>query len=148
MKWIKRILVFLFVMVGIIYLGAGTFLYYNQDKFLFLNEKLEDDYEFRKGEEQLIKVDDDISLSCYINDVSNSKGVILYFHGNKGSVRRCIRQTESMEGLDYDIFMPDYRSYGKSDGKNTDEDQFFRDAQKVYDFLKTQYQTHFVQSLL
>jgi len=139
MKWIKRTLVFLFILVTIIYVAAGAFLYYNQDKFLFLNEQLADDYEFRKGEEQLVTVDHNINLSCYINETRNSKGVLLYFHGNKGSIRRCIRQTESMEGLGYDIFMPDYRSYGKSDGENIDEEQFFKDAQEVYDFLKTKY---------
>ena len=126
-------------MVAIVYVAAATFLYYNQDQFLFLNEQLENDYEFFKGEEELVKVDENVNLSCYLNGTRNSKGVILYFHGNKGSARRCIRQTESMEGLGYDIFMPDYRSYGKSDGENVDEEQFFEDAQDVYDYLKMSY---------
>lgn len=139
MSLLKKILVFVFLLVAIVYVAAGTFLYYNQNQFLFLNEQLEKDYEFRKGEEALVNVDENVNLSCYVNEVNNAKGVILYFHGNKGSARRCIRQTESLEGLTYDIFMPDYRSYGKSDGENEDEDQFFEDAQDVYDYLKTKY---------
>jgi len=126
-------------MLAVIYVAAGSFLYYNQEKFLFLNERLPADHEFWKGEEVNIMVDNEVALSCYYNRVDNAKGVILYFHGNKGSIRRCIRQTRSMEGHGYDIFMPDYRSFGKSDGENINEAQFYEDAQKVYDHLKTIY---------
>ena len=139
MIWLKRIFVFIFLLVSFVYVAAGTFLYFNQNQFLFLNERLSEDYEFRKGTEVEVEVEDGLFLSCYHNQLRNPKGVILYFHGNKGSIRRCIRQTAAMEGLGYDIFMPDYRSYGKSDGENTDEDQFFQDAQKIYDHVKAKY---------
>ena len=44
-----------------------------------------------------------------------------------------------MSDNQYDIFMPDYRGYGKSEGEIYSEQQLFDDVQKVYDFLKQQY---------
>lgn len=44
-----------------------------------------------------------------------------------------------MEGLGYDIFMPDYRGYGKSEGEQVSGEQFYQDTQVVYDFLLDHY---------
>ena len=44
-----------------------------------------------------------------------------------------------MQGHGYDIFMPDYRGYGKSDGSITSEAQMHADIQEVYDYLKQHY---------
>lgn len=114
-------------------------LYFAQESLLFYPDTLPADYVYRKGTEQKIELIDGKQLSCYYNQTANAKGVILYFHGNKGSIRRCIRQSDMMQGLGYDIFMPDYRSYGKSDGPMESQSQFYDDAQKVYDYLLTRY---------
>ncbi len=114
-------------------------LYVNQEKILFLEESLSSDHIYRKGVEEQVRVDDDVNISCYWNRVPNPKGVILYFHGNKGNIRRCIRQTEMMEGNGYDIYMPDYRGYGKSQGEVESDDQFYADGQIVYDKMKAEY---------
>jgi pimeloyl-ACP methyl ester carboxylesterase len=69
----------------------------------------------------------------------NERGVILYLHGNRGSNQRCWHQAQSVAGNGYDIFMPDYRGFGKSDGDIVSEKQLFSDAQAAYDFLKKHY---------
>lgn len=135
MKFIKSLGIFLLV----IYVLASIVLYFAQEQLLFNPDKLSSDYTYRKGIEQKIELKDGKQLSTFYNRVNNPKGVILYFHGNKGSIRRCIRQADMMEGLGYDILMPDYRSYGKSDGPMESEEQFYDDAQRVYDFLKSKY---------
>jgi len=119
---------------------ACLVLYFIQESLLFYPDTLPADYVYRKGSEQKIEVAEGKQISCYHNQIENSKGVILYFHGNKGSIRRCIRQSDMMHGLGYDIFMPDYRSYGKSDGPMESQSQFYSDAQRVYDYLLTKYE--------
>lgn len=114
-------------------------LYTQQDKIFFNPQKLSENHTFRAGEEVEIPVSDGISLNCVWMKEPNSKGVILYLHGNRGSNRRCIRQAQNMSGNQYDIFMPDYRGYGKSEGEIYSEQQLYNDVQKVYDFLKQQY---------
>jgi len=91
------------------------------------------------GEEVEVPVSDGISLNCVWMKEPRSKGVILYLHGNRGSNKRCIHQARNMSDNQYDIFMPDYRGYGKSEGEIYSEAQLFADVQKVYDFLKQHY---------
>lgn len=135
MKWLKRIILFF----GTAYLLLCLILYFAQDNIIFNPYKLPDNHVFRTGQEVELPVEDDIFLNCLLMKESPSKGVILYLHGNKGNIRRCIRQAEGMTGNGYDIFIPDYRGFGKSDGRIESETQLQADVQKVYDYLKQRY---------
>ena len=135
MKFLKS----LFKIFVVLYILLCAALYFVQDKVLFRPHKLAENHQFRAGEEVEIEVESGIFLNCIWAKEPNSKGVVLYLHGNRGSNRWCFRQSQMMAGSGYDIFMPDYRGYGKSDGENYSEDQLFGDIQKVYDFLKTKY---------
>ena len=128
--------------ISIIYLLLCAVLYLAQDKFIFDPRKLPEDYQFRAGSEVEVKIDDEITLSCLLIPTSaeQSKGVIMYLHGNRGSNRRCTRQAGMFEGNGYDIFMPDYRGYGKSDGNISSENQLFQDVQEAYNHLKQSYE--------
>ena len=132
LKFFLKAFVFLYV------LGCGI-LYFAQEKVIFLQDTLPESYRFREGEEVEITVDENINLNCLWIKTPKARGVILYFHGNKGSNARCLHQAERMKGLGYDIFMPDYRGFGKSDGNISGEKQLLRDSQKVYDHVKKLY---------
>ncbi len=125
--------------MGIIYLLICALLWFGQDRFIFLPDKLPENYVFRTGEQVEIEVAPSIFLNCLWMKEKKPKGVILYLHGNRGTNKRCIRQAENMSNNDYDVFMPDYRGYGKSDGEIYSEKQLFSDVQKVYNFLKKHY---------
>jgi esterase/lipase len=115
-------------------------LWFAQDFLIFRPHTLPENHRFRTGEEIEIKVAEDVSLNCLWMKEAKSKGVVLYLHGNRGSNRRCLHQARNMSNNGYDIFMPDYRGYGKSDGKIYSEKQLLSDIQKVYDFLKEHYE--------
>lgn len=135
MKLLKKL--GLILLIGYVLLCVG--LYTQQNRIFFNPQKLSNNHTFRAGEEVAIKVADNISLNCIWLKEPRSKGVILYLHGNKGSNRRCLYQAQNMAGNQYDIFMPDYRGYGKSDGTIYSEQQLYADVQKVYNFLKQHY---------
>ncbi len=122
-----------------LYLALCLALYFGQEKIILQPDKLPENHVFRKGNEIEIEVENDISLNCLWIKEPASKGVILYLHGNRGSNRRCLHQALNMEGHGYDIFMPDYRGYGKSDGQVENDKQLYADMEKVYDFLKKHY---------
>ncbi len=122
-----------------LYLLLLTGVFFMQERLLFLNERLPENYQFREGEEVELEVEAGIFLNCLWLKEPASRGVILYLHGNKGSNRRCLHQAATFRGLGYDVFMPDYRGFGKSDGENHSEQQLFSDMQKVYDFLRQHY---------
>ena len=125
--------------ITFIYILLCAVLFFFQEKVILQPDKLPDNHVFRQGEEVEIEVDEGISLNCLWLKEAPSKGAILYLHGNRGSNRRCLRQALNMDGHGYDIFMPDYRGYGKSDGETKSDKQLYADMQKVYDFLKKNY---------
>lgn len=135
MRWLKKLFIVLFV----IYAIGCIALFFVQDRIIFLPHPLPENYTYRAGEELDLEVEEGIKLNCLWLKENNSKGVILYLHGNRGSLKRCLYQAQSMDGNQYDIFLPDYRGYGKSDGEIESEEQIHADNQKVYDFLKQHY---------
>jgi len=135
MKFLKG----LFYFLAFLYIVACVALYFAQERIIFLPQKLSKTHKFRTGEEVNIEVAEGISLNCLHIKSPNPKGVILYLHGNKGHIKRCIRQSASMSGNGYDIFIPDYRGYGKSDGKMESEQQIYDDLDKIYAHVKTLY---------
>lgn len=135
MKWLKRLAIFLIVL----YLLLCGILFFYQEALLFKPDKLAESHQFRMGEELEIPVEGDIALNALYLKVPKPKGVILYLHGNKGSNRRCLYQSQSFAGNSYNILMLDYRGYGKSDGKIYSEAQVYNDVQKAYDYLKSKF---------
>lgn len=135
MKWLKRLSLFL----AALYLVLCAVLFFAQESLIFHPDPLAEDYVFESGEEVELPVDEGISLNCLWIKTPQPKGVILYLHGNKGSNRRCLHQAQTMTGNGFDIFMPDYRGFGKSEGQIVSEAQLLADAQKAYDFLRGKY---------
>lgn len=129
-----------FVLLAI-YLMIGASLYFFQEKLLFLPTKLEQDYKFQFNypfEELFLKTDEDAVINAIHFKAEIPKGVILYFHGNAGDLSRWGQIAEYFVAINYDVLIVDYRSYGKSTGKLS-EDAFYKDAQFCYDYLLKQY---------
>lgn len=139
LSYMYKVLKYLLILLLSLYVLTCGILYFFQDKIIFNPDQLPEEYTFRDGQEVELEVSPDLYLNCLLLPAENSRGVILYLHGNRGSNRRCIRQAEMLSGNGYDIFMPDYRGYGKSDGKIWSEKQLLSDVQKVYEYLKTRY---------
>ena len=60
-------------------------------------------------------------------------------HGNAGSLSSWGGVAETYTNLNYDIFILDYRGYGKSEGSINGQEQLFQDVQAVYAELKKKY---------
>ncbi len=117
-------------------------LYFYQENLIFHPEKLNKSFQFtfdQKFEEKTITARDGEKLSGVLLRVPDSKGLIFYLHGNGGSVNSCGIVAETFTRLNYDVFMLDYRGYGKSEGEITQEAQTHQDVQTAYDELKKSY---------
>lgn len=55
----------------------------------------------------------------------------MYFHGNTGSIHRWATIAEELTSFGFDVFVPDYRGYGRSKGRRTEE-ILFKDALLCY----------------
>ena len=61
-----------------------------------------------------------------------SKGLVFYLHGNADNLQRHARRYSDFTEKGYDIFMMDYRSYGKSRGEPS-EVVFHQDVQWIFE---------------
>lgn len=126
----------------IVYLIICTLLFFFQEKLIFFPEKLDKNFKFNfdgKFEELSINTHDQKLLSGILFKTDSSKGLILYLHGNAGSLNSWGEVAKTYTDLNYDVFMLDYRGYGKSEGSISSQEQLFQDLQIVYDEMKKRY---------
>jgi len=60
---------------------------------------------------------------------------VLYFHGNGGNLSFAGWVGEWLAGNNLDVLIFDYRGYGRSEGRMTDERALLADANAAYDYL-------------
>jgi len=53
--------------------------------------------------------------------IDRPRGCILYFHGNTGDLSRWAPIAEEFTSFGFDVIVPDYRGFGKSKGKRSEE---------------------------
>lgn len=130
------------VIVLLVILLAGL-LYLFQEKLMFFPEKLKKSYQFNFGnqsfEELMIKTSDGKLINALLFKADSSKGVIFYLHGNAGSLESWGTVAQLYTYMNYDVFILDYRGFGKSEGKINGEKQLFEDNQIAYNKLKERY---------
>ena len=117
-------------------------LFFAQEKLIFHPERLPKNHKYsfdNKFEEYFIKVDDNTELNALHFKADSSKGLVFYLHGNAGNLDSWGDVADLYLKLNYDVFILDYRGYGKSTGKITSEAQISNDVQKAYDFARKNY---------
>jgi pimeloyl-ACP methyl ester carboxylesterase len=86
-----------------------------------------------------LRTRDGITLSNLLFKTDSAKGVILYLHGNSGSLRLWGEVAQTYTDLHYDVCMVDYRGYGKSGGSINGQEVLFKDINLIYDTLQKLY---------
>lgn len=113
-----------------------------QVKFFFPGAKLSEKYQYTfpgKFQEVSFRAKDSTVLDAGLFKADSSKGVILYLHGNTGALNKWGEIAGAYTALHYDLFILDYRGYGKSGGSIKNENQIYSDVQDAYDYLKLSY---------
>lgn len=129
------ILLFLYLLISIL-------LYAFQEKIIFYPQTIEKDFRFiynQRFEERLVKMADGTTLHSLLFTTEDPKGVIFYLHGNAGSLANWGSVAETFTTQNYDVFIPDYRGFGKSEGTIQREAQLHGDVQTLFDTLKKDY---------
>jgi uncharacterized protein len=129
-------------LVAILYVVACGLLFIFQEKLIFFPQKLAGDHKFefpQKFEEINITAGDNKILHGILFRADSSKGLIFYLHGNAGSLSSWGDAASTYTDLNYDVFMLDYRGYGKSEGMIRGEEEIFQDVQVVYEKVKQKY---------
>lgn len=137
----KVTLVLLGILAGLYTLLCAV-LYFKQESLLFFPAKLLANYQFSfpgKFEERWTTAADGTRLHGLLFKAPNSKGLVFYLHGNGGALDSWGDAAATYTALHYDVFLLDYRGYGKSGGKITSQTQLLNDVRTAYRQLLPEY---------
>jgi hypothetical protein len=121
------------------YLALLAYVYVKQTGMLYLpSEEIEAtprdiglDYK-----ELTLITEDGVEIAAWHVPAEQSRGVLLFCHGNAGNISHRLDSIRIFHDLGLDVFIFDYRGYGKSRG-SPDEEGTYRDAEAARDYLVT-----------
>lgn len=127
-RWLKILLV--------VYCFIGLIIYYAQDLFILHPTVQNKEYVYQFSQPHTeVNIPYDASTNINIIQFTQAKpkpkGVVLYFHGNKGNVQRYARFANRFTNNGYEVWMIDYPGYGKSTGQFSEN--------RVYDWSLVMY---------
>ncbi len=137
--WHSGISFLLLLLVG--YAALLLIVYFNQAGMLFLpnyggassratpaNAELD-------FEAVALIAEDGVQLDAWYVPATNERGVILFCHGNAGTIANRLSTLTIFNELDFSSLIFDYRGYGRSGGKPT-EAGTYRDAEAAWQYLR------------
>ncbi len=127
------------IIILAVYIIASIALYYLQEYFIFKPEKLDRDFQFHYNnqvvEEYNLETRDGATINGLHFKVEDPKGVVLYLKGNSKSIKGWGKFAVDFTRHRYDVFMLDYRGFGKSTGRRSFK-AIKRDLQFVYNKIR------------
>jgi pimeloyl-ACP methyl ester carboxylesterase len=122
------------------YAGVAGFFYVGQENLIFRPTPLPATHNFNLPETKEISLAvDGATLSALHFKQPDAKGVIFFLHGNSGNLSSWLRTTDFYRKNNFDVFMIDYRGYGKSTGSIESEAQLHRDVMTAWQSVAPQY---------
>lgn len=147
MKQFKFLVLSFLGLFGGLYVLYVSYFYFNQTEMVFVQYKLDENYKFvfeNNFEEVKVKSFDGKYQHGILFKVNNPKGLVFYLHGNAGAVDKWGKISKTYTDLGYDIFILDYRGFGKSEGKIENEEQVLKDIQIVFDTVSKKYKNKII----
>ena len=119
------------------YIAFLLYIYFFQSKMVFFPLK-KIDYTPNdiglKYEEIIFESFDKTRLYGWFIPAKNAKATILFLHGNAGNISHRLESIKIFNKLGLNVFIFDYRGYGKSEGK-INEKNCYKDASSAYKYL-------------
>lgn len=122
------------------YLGVLAWMYAKQESLLFRPTRLSPDHRFDlPGVSEVWVPVVGGRLSALHFQQPSSRGVVFFLHGNAGDLSTWLTNTAFYRQTGFDVFMIDYRGYGKSPGRIDSEAQLHADVRAAWEFVAPQY---------
>jgi fermentation-respiration switch protein FrsA (DUF1100 family) len=119
------------------------FLYFTQDGMLYLPDLPSRQLEATPNDIGLdfrdvwIETEDGETLHGWYVPADDARATVLFFHGNAGNISHRLTSLSQMHSLGLNVLIFDYRGYGKSSGKPSEEG-LYRDATAAWHYLSEQ----------
>lgn len=139
----KITLVVIVGLAALLWIIGNLFTYVFQGRLIMQPSTLKKDRQYffdTPFEEVFLQASDDGMINALHFKASTDpvKGVILYFHGNAGNLWQWGEINTDFIRHGYDLFILDYRGFGKSTGKLSPK-ALYGDAKLAYDYLCKSY---------
>jgi pimeloyl-ACP methyl ester carboxylesterase len=124
-----------------LYGGALAWLWIGQEKLLFVPDVLPADQPLAKAPD-IHEVSIEVAgarLSALHLRLPDPKGVVFFLHGNAGSLANWFVNPDYYRRVNFDLFMLDYRGFGKSTGRIQSEAQLHADVRAAWSTIAAQY---------
>lgn len=138
---LPKVLLVLALLALFLYVLVLIAIWWKQENLLFAPTILAQTHSFKVGadvQEKFIEVEG-ARLSVLHLRLPKPKAVVLFLHGNGGSLDNWFVNTDFYRSMNVDLMMIDYRGYGKSSGSITSEQQLHKDVAQAFKFLKLEY---------
>ena len=121
-------------------LGLFGIVYLRQERLIFFPEPLPPDYSFTMPQVEHVTVSvDGATLSALHLQLPQPKGVVFFLHGNAGNLNDWFVDLPAYRRANFDLFMIDYRGYGKSSGRIQSEAQLHADVATAWEHVAARY---------
>ncbi len=138
---IRKLLIGLPLLALALYALLIAALAWGQERLLFQPQKLPADYRFEPAAD-VHEVNVDVPgarLNALHLRLPRPDGVVFFLHGNGGSLANWFVNVDYYRRLNLDLFMLDYRGYGKSTGRIESQAQLQADVRAAWDSVAPQY---------
>lgn len=88
------------------------------------------------SEDVSITTSDGVRLHGWYLKSPADKGTLLFFHGNAGNISGRLLKAQGWIERGYNVFLIDYRGYGKSESKIKNQNDLYLDAKAAFEWLK------------
>lgn len=134
---VKPVLVSLCIILALTWLGLCLILYLFQERLIFqptstlaaTPESIGLDFETVK-----LQTKDNVALYGWFIPAHDSRGTVLYLHGNAGNISHRLVMLEMLHHLGLSTLIIDYRGYGHSAGQPSEQGTYM-DAEAAWNYL-------------
>ena len=116
-------------------------LWWRQEALLFLPQRLAADHRFNLGPD-VVETWVDVPgarLHALHLKLPQPRGVVFYLHGNAGNLQSWFINPDFYRRANIDLFMIDFRGYGKSTGRIQSQAQLLDDTRAAWASVQAQY---------
>jgi alpha-beta hydrolase superfamily lysophospholipase len=128
-------------LLALAYVGLVAWIWWTQESLIFRGEPLPSQHDFRlpKDVEEVSIPVPGGSLSALNLRLPHPRGVVFFLHGNGGNLDSWFSNHDLYRQANLDLFMIDYRGYGKSSGSVSSEAQLLADVRAAWTALEARY---------